>query len=168
MPERLIGLFSTDPSVLSVGTSLLLLAAVFQLFDGIQGVITGTLRGLGDTRTPMIVNLVAHWLLGLPVSYLLCFVARLGRVGIVDRPVAGLDRHRRDFVLGVDGEDRTLCAVVVNDAHVHFFSPSFFAGLGADRERHHQARLGVSGVRSTRSARAGSPSSTSTACREPH
>ena len=66
--EQLIGLFSTDPSVLSVGTSLLLLAAIFQLFDGIQGVITGTLRGLGDTRTPMIVNLVAHWLLGLPVE----------------------------------------------------------------------------------------------------
>ncbi len=82
IPEPLISLFSTDPSVLSVGTSLLFLAAVFQLFDGIQGVITGTLRGLGNTRIAMNVNLVAHWLLGLPVSYLLCFVAGWGVWGL--------------------------------------------------------------------------------------
>ena len=153
VPEQLIGLFTTDPSVLSVGTSLLLLAAVFQLFDGIQGVITGTLRGLGDTRTPMIVNLVAHWLLGLPVELPAVLRARLGRVGTVDRPVAGLDRHRRDFVLGVDDEDQALSEVrgMINDAHVHFFSPGFFAGLGADRQRDHRSRLGVS--RFGRSAR---------------
>lgn len=82
MPRQLIGWFSQDPSVLSVGTSLLLLAAVFQLFDGIQGVITGTLRGIGDTHTPMKVNLVAHWLLGLPTSYLLCFVFGWGVYGL--------------------------------------------------------------------------------------
>ena len=82
IPERLIALFTTDPNVLSVGTSLLLLAAIFQLFDGIQGVITGTLRGLGNTRIAMNVNLVAHWLLGLPVSYLLCFVVGWGVWGL--------------------------------------------------------------------------------------
>ena len=81
-PHTLIGWFSSDPAVLRVGTSLLYLAAVFQLFDGIQGVITGTLRGLGDTRTPMIVNLGAHWLLGLPVSYTLCFVVGWGVWGL--------------------------------------------------------------------------------------
>jgi MATE family multidrug resistance protein len=78
----LIGLFSKDADVLSVGSSLLFLAAVFQLFDGIQGVITGTLRGIGDTRTPMVVNLVAHWVLGLPTSYLLCFVIGWGVYGL--------------------------------------------------------------------------------------
>jgi MATE family multidrug resistance protein len=82
MPGVLIGLFTTDAAVLAVGTSLLYLAAVFQLFDGIQGVITGTLRGLGDTRTPMVVNLAAHWLLGLPVSYTLCFVLGWGVWGL--------------------------------------------------------------------------------------
>ena len=82
MPEELIRLFSNDPNVLRVGTSLLLLAAVFQLFDGIQGVITGTLRGLGDTRTPMVVNLLAHWLLGLPISYTLCFTVGWGVYGL--------------------------------------------------------------------------------------
>ena len=82
VPRTLIGFFTTDPAVLTVGTSLLLLAAIFQLFDGVQGVITGTLRGLGDTRTPMLVNLAAHWLLGLPVSYTLCFVVGWGVWGL--------------------------------------------------------------------------------------
>lgn len=82
VPRQLIGLFSQDPSVLSVGTSLLLLAAVFLLFDGIQGVITGTLRGIGDTHTPMKVNLIAHWLFGLPVSCVLCFAAGWGVYGL--------------------------------------------------------------------------------------
>ena len=82
VPRQLIALFSTDANVLAVGTSLLLLAAVFQLFDGIQGVITGTLRGLGDTRTPMVVNLIAHWLFGLPISYILCFVIGWGVWGL--------------------------------------------------------------------------------------
>jgi MATE family multidrug resistance protein len=82
MPERLIALFSADAGVLRVGTALLLLAALFQLFDGIQGVITGTLRGLGDTRTPMIANLGAHWLLGLPTSYTLCFLLGWGVYGL--------------------------------------------------------------------------------------
>ena len=68
VPRQLIGLFSKDADVLAVGSSLLFLAAIFQLFDGIQGVITGTLRGIGDTRTPMVVNLVAHWVLGLPTA----------------------------------------------------------------------------------------------------
>ncbi len=82
VPRRLIGLFSTNDDVLKVGTALLLLAAVFQLFDGIQGVITGTLRGLGNTSTAMKVNLVAHWLLGVPTSYVLCFVLGWGVYGL--------------------------------------------------------------------------------------
>jgi MATE family multidrug resistance protein len=81
-PEQLIGLFTTDAGVLRVGTALLLLAALFQLFDGFQGVVTGTLRGLGDTRTPMIANLGAHWLLGLPIGYTLCFLLDWGVYGL--------------------------------------------------------------------------------------
>jgi len=82
LPRTMIGWFSSDPEVLSVGSSLLMLAAIFQLFDGVQGVITGTLRGLGDTRTPMLVNVAAHWLIGLPVSYTLCFVMGWGVWGL--------------------------------------------------------------------------------------
>jgi MATE family multidrug resistance protein len=82
MPRALIGLFTTDAAVIALGSSLLTIAAVFQLFDGLQGVVTGTLRGLGDTRTPMITNLAAHWLLGLPVGYTLCFALDWGAPGL--------------------------------------------------------------------------------------
>ena len=82
MPAQLIGLFSRDPDVLRVGSALLLLAAVFALFDGVQGVITGTLRGIGDTRTPMVVNLLAHWFVGLPIGYTLCFILGWGVYGL--------------------------------------------------------------------------------------
>jgi MATE family multidrug resistance protein len=82
IPRVLIGFFTQDEDVLTLGSSLLFVAAVFQLFDGLQGVTTGALRGLGDTRTPMITNLAGHWLVGLPVGYTLCFVAGLGVIGL--------------------------------------------------------------------------------------
>jgi MATE family multidrug resistance protein len=82
MPAYLIRAFTSDPDVLRTGVALLFVAAVFQLFDGLQGVTTGVLRGLADTRTPMLWNLVGHWFLGLPLGYLLCFPAGLGVVGL--------------------------------------------------------------------------------------
>ena len=82
MPRTLIGLFTTDPAVLALGASLLCVAAVFQLFDGLQVVATGVLRGLGDTRTPCWPTSSAHWLLGLPVGYALCFSLGMGVVGL--------------------------------------------------------------------------------------
>jgi MATE family multidrug resistance protein len=82
VPRALIGLFTTDARVLALGSSLLLIAAVFQLFDGVQGVVTGTLRGLGETRAPMVANLAGHWLIGLPVSYALCFAFGWGAAGL--------------------------------------------------------------------------------------
>jgi MATE family multidrug resistance protein len=82
MPRALIRLFTHDAAVLEIGVSLLFVAAVFQLFDGLQGVATGVLRGLGDTRTPMLWNLAAHWFLGLPLGYTLCFIAGLGVIGL--------------------------------------------------------------------------------------
>ena len=80
--ETIVRAFSADASVLEVGGRLLLLAAAFQLFDGLQSVATGVLRGLGDTRTPMFSNLAGHWLLGLPLGYLLAFVFGLGVLGM--------------------------------------------------------------------------------------
>lgn len=82
VPRGLISAFTSDAAVLVVGRNLLLVAGFFQLFDGLQGVSTGVLRGLGDTRTPMLSNLAGHWLLGLPVGYALCFWAGWGVVGL--------------------------------------------------------------------------------------
>jgi multidrug resistance protein, MATE family len=81
-PRLLIRVFTTDAAVIATGVSLLLIAAVFQLFDGLQGVATGVLRGLGDTKTPMLANLTAHWLLGLPLGYLLAFGLGWGVEGL--------------------------------------------------------------------------------------
>jgi multidrug resistance protein, MATE family len=81
-PRLLLGAFTADAGVIGVGVSVLMVAAFFQIFDGIQGVATGILRGLGDTRSPMIWNLAGHWLFGLPVGYSLCFGLGLGVVGL--------------------------------------------------------------------------------------
>jgi MATE family multidrug resistance protein len=82
IPRLLLRLFTNDEAVLALGTTLLFVAAVFQLFDGLQGVTTGVLRGVADTRTPMLTNLAAHWLFGLPVGYTLCFTLGVGVVGL--------------------------------------------------------------------------------------
>ncbi len=82
VPEQLIRIYSSDPSVIEVGVVLLFICSVFQLFDGLQTVTTGALRGLGDTRTPMVMNLVGHWAIGLPIGYALCFSYGWGVAGL--------------------------------------------------------------------------------------
>lgn len=82
MPGLLIRSFTDDPVVIDIGVTLLFVAAVFQLFDGLQGVTTGALRGLSDTHTAMLWNLGGHWLVGLPLGYLLCFRWGYGVVGL--------------------------------------------------------------------------------------
>ena len=82
IPRPLLRAFTADAGVLETGVSLLFVAAIFQLFDGVQGTATGTLRGLGDTRTPMLWNLAGHWFVGLPLGYTLCFVLGYGVRGL--------------------------------------------------------------------------------------
>jgi MATE family multidrug resistance protein len=81
-PRPLIELYTRDPQVLAVGPSLLGLAAAFQIFDGIQTVSTGALRGLGETRVPMVANFVGYWILGLPLGLSLCFLLHWGIYGL--------------------------------------------------------------------------------------
>jgi len=81
-PGPLIALYTRNPQVMAVGPSLLGLAAAFQIFDGIQTVSTGALRGLGETRIPMLANLVGYWVLGLPLGLTLCFVFHWGIYGL--------------------------------------------------------------------------------------
>ena len=90
IPTWIARLFSPDLVVIRTGARLLLVAAAFQLFDGLQTVATGALRGAGDTKTPMLANFVAYWLIGLPVGYLLCFKLGWGAVGVWIGLCAGL------------------------------------------------------------------------------
>jgi MATE family multidrug resistance protein len=81
-PAALISVFTTDSRVIDIGVRLLAIAAAFQLFDGTQAVVTGVLRGIGETRTPMIFNVIGHWLFGLPVGYALCYWYGWGVLGL--------------------------------------------------------------------------------------
>ncbi len=82
IPRSILHAFSDDPRVIAAGVPLLFTAAAFQLFDGVQGVTTGNLRGTGNTHTPMITNLLAHWGLGLPVGSALAFTFGYGVLGL--------------------------------------------------------------------------------------
>ncbi|MBV9341857.1 MAG: MATE family efflux transporter [Acidobacteria bacterium] len=81
-PRWIARVFSPDPEVIRVGARLLVVAAAFQLFDGLQVVTTGALRGAGDTRTALFANLLAYWLIGIPLGYYLCFRLGWGAVGV--------------------------------------------------------------------------------------
>ena len=82
VPRWIARIFSPDPAVVRIGARLLLVAAAFQLFDGLQVVTTGALRGAGDTRTPLLANFVAYWIIGIPLGYFLCFRLGWGAFGV--------------------------------------------------------------------------------------
>jgi multidrug resistance protein, MATE family len=90
VPGVLARLYTGDVVVLAVAVSLIPIAGVFQVFDGLQAVGAGVLRGLGDTRAPMIINILGFWLFGMPVSIYLGFNAGLGPRGLWWGFVAGL------------------------------------------------------------------------------
>jgi MATE family multidrug resistance protein len=90
LPRFFAGLYTSAGDVIAIAVVLLPLAGVFQVFDGLQVVSIGILRGVGDTRTPMIVNVLGFWLLGLPVSYYLGIHAGWGPAGLWWGLVLGL------------------------------------------------------------------------------
>jgi multidrug resistance protein, MATE family len=81
-PRFIVRLFIANTAVIASGAVLVRIAALFELFDGFQIVSTGALRGLGDTRTPMLAHLIGYWAIGLPVTYVLCYPLHWGVSGI--------------------------------------------------------------------------------------
>jgi len=75
-------MISKDPAVVSLAAQLLIIAGVFQLFDGTQVVGLGTLRGMGDVAIPTTITFFAYWIVGLPVAYLLGIKLNIGVEGI--------------------------------------------------------------------------------------
>jgi multidrug resistance protein, MATE family len=90
VPEQLARLYSRDPGVVAVASALIPIAGVFQVFDGTQVVAGGVLRGLGDTRAPMIANFLGYWVVAIPLSAYLGFYLRLGPAGLWWGLVVGL------------------------------------------------------------------------------
>ncbi len=82
--------FFDNVEVIAIASKLLLVAAVFQVADGIQVVVLGALRGLQDVKIPMYLTFVAYWLIGFPTSYFLGFYTSLKAVGVWIGLCAGL------------------------------------------------------------------------------
>lgn len=95
VPELLLGAFTradnaNTADVLAFGTSLLAVAALFQIFDGAQVAIGKVLNGLSDTRVPMMIAIVGYWGIGLSLAYVLTFPLGVGGIGIWWGLAAGL------------------------------------------------------------------------------
>jgi MATE family multidrug resistance protein len=79
-----------NTEVVTIAAKLLLVAAVFQISDGIQVVVLGALRGLQDVKIPMYITFVAYWIIGFPISYYLGEYTELKAVGVWLGLLAGL------------------------------------------------------------------------------
>ncbi len=82
LPRWIARIFTPDEIIIRNSVLLLAAGAAFQLFDGIQTVATGALRGAGDTRTPMFCHFTAYWIIGLPLGAWLCFRKGWGAFGL--------------------------------------------------------------------------------------
>ncbi|MCY4779752.1 MATE family efflux transporter [Sphingobacterium sp. UT-1RO-CII-1] len=75
-------IFSDDQAVITISASLLIIAGLFQLFDGVQVVGLGVLRGIGDVNVPTLITFFAYWIIGVPSAYLLGIVLNIGIKGV--------------------------------------------------------------------------------------
>lgn len=82
VPGVLVRAFTNDERVVSIGVDLLRIAALFQIFDGVQAVASGALRGAGDVRFPFAANVFAYWVIGLPAALTLGFAWHHGASGL--------------------------------------------------------------------------------------
>jgi len=90
MPVWLARAYTSVDGVVLLAASLIPIAGFFQVFDGLQVVAAGVLRGAGDTRAPLVVNILGFWLIGLPTSLVLGFRLGFGPQGLWWGLVAGL------------------------------------------------------------------------------
>ena len=119
-------------AVLALAASLIPVAGIFQVVDGLQVVESGVLRGVGDTKSPMVINLLGFWLVGMPISLYFGFRTSAGPIGlwwglaaglgavaffllIRVRHRMGLDLHR--IVIDDEAEDGPTARPAERDAH---------------------------------------------------
>ncbi len=119
-PGLLAQLYTSDVAVAAVAMTLIPIAGVFQVFDGLQVVSIGILRGVGDTRAPMVINVLGFWLLGFPASLVLCFRLGLGAQGLWWGLVVGLLAVALLLLARVRARlGRDLRRLIVEEEHVH-------------------------------------------------
>jgi MATE family multidrug resistance protein len=95
----LMRIFTHDQAAIELGTMFFLIATIFQLFDGTQGVFAGLLQGLKDTTYCMIVGIIGYWIIMLSVAYVLGFVLKWGAIGVWDGFIAGIGTVAVAFVI---------------------------------------------------------------------
>jgi MATE family multidrug resistance protein len=83
-------IYTSDRIVIHIAAQLIVIAAIFQLFDGTQVVGLGILRGMGDVNIPTIITFLAYWVVGLPVGYILGLKLGFGVKGVWYGLVLGL------------------------------------------------------------------------------
>ena len=94
----------------------MLVAALFQLVDGAQVIALGQLRGLQDTKVPMVLAAISYWVIGLPIGYVLAFPLGMGPHGVWVGLITGLAmaavllwyRYLRILSRGIDRVDPTI------------------------------------------------------------
>jgi MATE family multidrug resistance protein len=90
LPGPIVALYTDAPGVAALAAGFLAYAAVFQVADCVQATANGALRGVKDTRVPMLITVSAYWLVGLPLAVALAFNTALGPVGVWVGFIAGL------------------------------------------------------------------------------
>ena len=115
LPGALARMYTPDEGVLSIARRLIVLGGVFAIFDGLQAVCMGILRGIGDTRVPVVLCILGYWLVGLPASLLLGFRLGLGPSGLWWGLVVGLAVTASVLLLRVRGRlRRTLARILID------------------------------------------------------
>lgn len=90
LPRQIAAIYTDDANVTEIAVSLLAMAAIFQIFDGLQVAGAGALRGLKDTTAPMFITAFSYWGLGVPIGYYLGITRGLGPQGVWMGPIGGL------------------------------------------------------------------------------
>ncbi|MFW5946877.1 MAG: MATE family efflux transporter [Gemmatimonadota bacterium] len=115
-PGALTHLYTEEPEVVAVAVALIPIAGVFQVADGLQAVAAGLLRGVGDTTAPFVANLMAFWMIGMPLGVYLGFRTPAGPVGLWWGLVVGLGLVALFLVLRVRVRmRRQLARIVIDD-----------------------------------------------------
>ena len=90
LSSLIVALYTDDAEIAGYATHFLWLAAAFQFVDGLQVTSNGALRGIKDTRVPMLITVTAYWLVGMPVAHQLAFATNLAASGLWWGLTAGL------------------------------------------------------------------------------
>jgi multidrug resistance protein, MATE family len=110
VPHLLASIYTEDPGVISGAVALLRLAAIFQIFDGLQVSANGALRGLKDTSAPLMITAMAYWGIGIPLGWWFGLHGALGARGVWMGLIAGLATAAALLLLRFDLLSRRLPA----------------------------------------------------------